>query len=326
MDVSKASKLVQRLCREIEEARIHANWVNVPALAEQLRSKDNKYALLADFYATESKLEACFANAYRDDQRSRRPGDFLHLSVETKSILDHVATHLDRVSAEVPSNEQWSDDVHTLVPLLECKVAFLLVASAEDHAKFVDRVARFGVERICATRLQTSGSQQQQVRLYRLLAETLAMRAIAMENSPQISASKFKRLEHEEKVNNCYDQACDVAFGYLQALGQKELLQPTLSSRRLHSRYVGSLLHTAMLRGPKLHIRHRQPVWAIARYREMLRVTHPPASQVVRLDLAQRLARLLLCNSCGRHYMSARNMIAPKSPMMAGTLRAGKAT
>lgn len=259
MDVSRYPKIAQRLCRDIEEHRVLANWLYVFPLVEQLRAKENKLNVLADYYFYEAKFEQLLLSLYHGELR---PGDdVLTLTPECQKSLERAMEMFRKIHHDCGrsglANEAWCEDAKFLSKLLLCKARFLTVQSSEQFGQLVHNLEDdANLDKIVATRFgantpspsptminpaavanavaiasqPTSFSPAalaklppNETRMCRIIAEAYMLKAIAMEKSAPASASRFKRIEYEEKVNAAYNVAADLTYIYFQLLSQRLL-------------------------------------------------------------------------------------------------------
>ncbi|XP_046456271.1 tetratricopeptide repeat protein 7B-like isoform X2 [Daphnia pulex] len=159
------------------------------------------------------------------------------------------------------------------------------------------------------------------VRSLKIIAESFAVQALALEKIP-VGTSFGKTPESkEQQLLKSMETAGDIALLYLQEQdklqGQSNWSIATSGSNSplppLNEQRIGMLLETALLRAPLIHIKAQKWSEAIARYRTVLRAMESSATQTLRLTFARQLAEVLLRKMCQGNYWAVSSAKGPNS-------------
>ncbi|XP_039203426.1 tetratricopeptide repeat protein 7A isoform X1 [Crotalus tigris] len=132
----------------------------------------------------------------------------------------------------------------------------------------------------------------------RLLTEAFVIKGLALERSPNSTASQVRLSEREEEVMICFERACVIAQIFLQELEKRF---NNTHTRSIKGSQMSSLdfelpyfLEAALQSAYVAHLKRGNIIQGIRNLRELLRTMETKATQSFRMAATKQLAELLL--------------------------------
>ncbi|XP_052106060.1 tetratricopeptide repeat protein 7B-like [Mytilus californianus] len=244
-----------RLESEIERYRSEANWAKAVETAQFLATKNQGLALFVNLILGESKLE-----------------EYLLENEPIESNITKAKTQLGEGETYLQFVTQQDNKHYVEASLLQAKIHYCkgLYQSA------IDVYNRVKLDEIKESQVTSS-------RLLCILAESHAIKGLCLEKIGPSTTSKFKQVDLEDRIIECFEKAGDLALSYLQDVDN--------SSTDIE---LGVILETAIQQSPLLHMKRGDISKGVARLRDLLRTIESRFTQGLRLTLARQLAEVLL--------------------------------
>ncbi|KAI9556045.1 hypothetical protein GHT06_018612 [Daphnia sinensis] len=280
-----SKKSTGKLEVDVQKLRDEGSWKKLIELTEGGKVGINDQ--LANFLLGEAKLEQ-----YLEEHT---PYDAAHQThAELKTGLQEAKQYLTLPAGIEGSRTTGSMDAQ----LLLAKLHF----ACGEYNEALQFLSEAGLDQLTEKPLP--------VRSLKIIAESFAVQALALEKIPPGSTSGKNNDSREQQILKSMEIAGDIALLYLQEQdklqGQSNWSIATTGSNSplppLTEQRIGMLLETALLRAPLIHIKAQRWNEAIARYRTVLRAMESSATQTLRLTFARQLAEVLLRKVCQANY------------------------